>query len=48
MSAKIRKLLVQVDETRIEMGQTIDPPTRRAVARISKPSTIDLLAAAPT
>lgn len=32
MSAKIRKLLVQVDETRIEMGQTIDPPTRRAVA----------------
>jgi hypothetical protein len=23
---------VQVDETRIEMGQTIDPPTRRAVA----------------
>ncbi|MDP3522810.1 MAG: amino acid synthesis family protein [Hydrogenophaga sp.] len=32
MSAKIRKLLVQVDETRIEMGQTINPPTRRAVA----------------
>lgn len=32
MSAKIRKLLVQVDETRIEMGQVIDPPTRRAVA----------------
>jgi hypothetical protein len=32
MSAKIRKLLVQVDETRIEMGQTIDPPTRRALA----------------
>ena len=32
MSAKIRKLLVQVDETRIEMGQAIDPPTRRAVA----------------
>ena len=32
MAAKIRKLLVQVDETRIEMGQTINPPTRRAVA----------------
>src|SRR3982750_3085562 len=32
MSANIRKLVVQVDETRIEMGQTIDPPTRRAVA----------------
>ena len=32
MAAKIRKLLVQVDETRIEMGQTITPPTRRAVA----------------
>jgi len=32
MSAKIRKLIVQVDETRKEMGQAIDPPTRRAVA----------------
>lgn len=32
MTANIRKLLVQVDETRVEMGQTIDPPTRRAVA----------------
>ena len=32
MTANIRKLLVQVDETRIEMGQAIDPPTRRAVA----------------
>jgi len=32
MTVKIRKLLVQVDETRIEMGQTIHPPTRRAVA----------------
>lgn len=32
MSAKIRKLLVQVDETRIEMGQSVNPPTRRAVA----------------
>ncbi len=30
--AKIRKLIVQVDETRIEMGRTITPPTRRAVA----------------
>ncbi|MEZ5606054.1 MAG: amino acid synthesis family protein [Burkholderiaceae bacterium] len=32
MAAKIRKLLVQVDETRIEMGQAVNPPTRRAVA----------------
>ncbi len=32
MSANIRKLIVQVDEVRQEMGQTIDPPTRRAVA----------------
>ena len=32
MKTNIRKLVVQVDETRIEMGQAIDPPTRRAVA----------------
>ncbi len=32
MSANIRKLVVQVDETRKEMGQIIEPPTRRAVA----------------
>ena len=32
MPAKIRKLIVQVDETRVEMGQTITPPTRRALA----------------
>ena len=32
MLAKIRKLIVQVDETRLEMGQTIEPPTRRALA----------------
>ena len=32
MLAKIRKLIVQVDETRIEMGQTVAPPTRRALA----------------
>jgi hypothetical protein len=32
MSADIRKLVVQVDETRKEMGKTIDPPARRAVA----------------
>src|SRR5690606_11349716 len=30
--ARIRRLVVQVDETRIEMGRAIDPPTRRAVA----------------
>ena len=32
MTLKIRKLIVQVDETRIEMGKPIDPPTRRALA----------------
>ena len=32
MLAKIRKLIVQVDETRIEMGQAVTPPTRRALA----------------
>ena len=30
--AKIRKLVVQIDETRTEMGRPVDPPTRRAVA----------------
>ncbi len=32
MAAQIRKLIVQVDEIRIEMGRAIDPPTRRALA----------------
>ena len=32
MLAKIRKLVVQVDETRIEMGKAVTPPTRRALA----------------
>jgi hypothetical protein len=32
MLAKIRKLIVQVDEVRIEMGRAIEPPTRRALA----------------
>jgi hypothetical protein len=32
MHAKIRKLIVQVDETRIEMGRAVAPPTRRALA----------------
>jgi len=32
MTANIRKLIVQVDETRKEMGQVVEPPTRRAVA----------------
>jgi hypothetical protein len=32
MTANIRKLVVQVDETRKEMGRDIAPPTRRAVA----------------
>jgi len=32
LSAKIRKIAVFVDETHREMGQVIDPPTRRAAA----------------
>jgi hypothetical protein len=32
MAARLRKLIVQVDETRIEMGRAIDPPTRKALA----------------
>jgi hypothetical protein len=32
MPASIRKLLVVVDETRIEMGRPVEPPVRRAVA----------------
>ncbi len=32
MQAKIRKLVVEVEETRIEMGRAVAPPTRRALA----------------
>src|SRR5258706_1511724 len=32
MPDKIRKLIVQVDETREEMGRPVDPPTRKALA----------------
>ena len=32
MKASIRKIIVQTDETHIEMGETVSPPTRRAVA----------------
>jgi hypothetical protein len=32
MVAAIRRLVVQVDETRVEMGRSIEPATRRAVA----------------
>ena len=32
MTAKIRKIIVQVDETRLEMGRAIKPPARRALA----------------
>src|SRR5437763_12828964 len=32
MKARIRKLVTVTEETRTEMGQTIDPPTRRAAA----------------
>jgi hypothetical protein len=32
MPAEIRKLIVQVDETRLEMGRPVTPPVRRALA----------------
>jgi hypothetical protein len=32
MNTKIRKIIVQVDEVHQEMGQTVSPPTRRALA----------------
>jgi hypothetical protein len=32
MSAKIRKIMVVVEETLTEMGRTVTPPTRRAAA----------------
>ena len=32
MKAKIRKIVIIVEETRSEMGRPIDPPTRRAAA----------------
>lgn len=32
MQSKIRKLVVQVDETRMEMGQPVAPATRKALA----------------
>lgn len=32
MRAKIRKIVVQIDETRMEMGREVSPPTRRALA----------------
>ncbi|MBL0421618.1 amino acid synthesis family protein [Ramlibacter sp. AW1] len=32
MNAKIRKLIVQVEETRLEAGRPVEPPTRKALA----------------
>jgi len=32
MTAKIRKIVVQVEETRSEMGKDVNPPVRKAVA----------------
>lgn len=32
MKAQIRKIIIQVDEVHMEMGKTISPPTRRALA----------------
>ena len=34
MKAKIRKLLTVLEETRLEMDQKIEPPTRRAAATV--------------
>ena len=31
-TARIRKLVVQVEDTRVEMGRTVDPPARKALA----------------
>ena len=32
MSAKIRKIIVSVEETQAEMGKPVSPPTRKATA----------------
>ena len=32
MSAKIRKIIVQTDEVRVEMGRDVVPPVRKALA----------------
>lgn len=32
MPAQIRKIIVQIDETRSEMGRTVSPPVRKALA----------------
>lgn len=32
MPAKIRKIIVQTDEVRVEMGQEVNPPVRKALA----------------
>ncbi|PJI99642.1 amino acid synthesis protein [Acidovorax sp. 69] len=32
MSAKIRKIIVQTDEVRVEMGREVQPPVRKALA----------------
>lgn len=32
MTVQIRKIIVQVDETRVEMGRAVNPPTRKALA----------------
>lgn len=32
MPASIRKLIVEVEETRLESGRAVDPPTRKALA----------------
>ena len=32
MPAKIRKIIVQTDEVRVEMGRDVQPPVRKALA----------------
>ena len=34
MIANVRKIIVQVDEVHQEMGQSVSPPTRRALAHL--------------
>ena len=38
MSAVIRKIVTVVEETHIEMGKAIAPPTRRAAAIAARPA----------
>jgi hypothetical protein len=45
MSAVIRKIVTVVEETHIEMGKTIAPPTRRAAAAVGENGELEHAAA---